>query len=163
MVLCRFAYSPANHLSFPKYPPKYAKLPSLPLSAAWRYSTSTMEAPPEGYRKNVGICLINDQKKVQSLTTHVIRFSYVVNLNYYWSVTCQCHCRVWCPYSASANNWWFLLCRFFRLQGWIFRIHGKCHRWFIFIQLIEINGLSYEYFFLQKKNYDVYKFVIMLM
>lgn len=66
MVLCRFAYSPASHLSFPKYPPKYAKLPSLPLSAAWRYSTSTMEAPPEGYRKNVGICLINNQKKVFS-------------------------------------------------------------------------------------------------
>lgn len=101
MALCRFAYSPANHLSFPKYPPKYAKLPSLPLSAAWRYSTSTMESPPEGYRKNVGICLINNQKKVQSISLPLYRKA---NVNYLHStdtfdgrcVRCLTHVHVDC-------------------------------------------------------------------
>ncbi|CAI8604190.1 unnamed protein product [Vicia faba] len=60
MALCRFAYSPC----FPKYPPKHVKFPCLPLSAHSSSLSSTMEAPPEGYRRNVGICLINNDKKV---------------------------------------------------------------------------------------------------
>ncbi|XP_058770177.1 nudix hydrolase 26, chloroplastic-like [Vicia villosa] len=64
MALCRFAYSPVNHIHFPKYPPKHIKFPSLPLSALSFSVTSTMEAPPEGYRRNVGICLFNNSKKV---------------------------------------------------------------------------------------------------
>ncbi|CAL5209019.1 unnamed protein product [Lathyrus oleraceus] len=64
MALCRFAYSPVNHIFFPKYPPQNVKFPSLPLSALSCSSSSTMEAPPEGYRRNVGICLINSHKKV---------------------------------------------------------------------------------------------------
>ncbi|KAK4283996.1 hypothetical protein QN277_000890 [Acacia crassicarpa] len=43
-------------------------LPSLPLcSCRSSFSSSPadyMEAPPEGYRRNVGICLMNDDKKV---------------------------------------------------------------------------------------------------
>lgn len=33
-------------------------------SSALRSTSSSMEAPPEGYRRNVGICLINSSKKV---------------------------------------------------------------------------------------------------
>ncbi|WJX20101.1 Nudix hydrolase 26, chloroplastic, variant 2 [Trifolium repens] len=65
MSICRFGYSPVNHICcFPKYPHKFVKFPSLPLSALSRSSSSTMEAPPEGYRRNVGLCLINSHKKV---------------------------------------------------------------------------------------------------
>ncbi|CAK8572939.1 unnamed protein product [Lathyrus sativus] len=64
MVLCRFVYSPFSYICFPKYPPKHVKFPSLPLSALSCSSSSTMEAPPEGYRRNVGICLINSHKKI---------------------------------------------------------------------------------------------------
>ncbi|KAL5139270.1 Nudix hydrolase 26, chloroplastic [Glycine soja] len=63
MALCRFAYSysPASASTifrFPKYPSKHTKFSLLPLSF------STMEAPPEGYRRNVGICLMNNHKKI---------------------------------------------------------------------------------------------------
>lgn len=66
MALCRFAYcSPASSaptfIRFPKYPSKHVKFSLLPFSFA------TMEAPPEGYRRNVGICLMNAHKKVRSL------------------------------------------------------------------------------------------------
>lgn len=63
-------------LSFPDCPLQYSNFATLPLLLKTRYltsntntpsassSSSTMEAPPQGYRRNVGICLINDSKKV---------------------------------------------------------------------------------------------------
>ncbi|KAB2606273.1 nudix hydrolase 26 [Pyrus ussuriensis x Pyrus communis] len=65
--------------SFPTYPPKLAKFSHLPLlrrnpiiytrtrllcTSSQSSSSMAMEAPPEGYRRNVGICLINDSKKI---------------------------------------------------------------------------------------------------
>ncbi|XP_022150467.1 nudix hydrolase 26, chloroplastic [Momordica charantia] len=43
------------------------RLPTSPaalFSSAARPASSSMEAPPEGYRRNVGICLINSSKKI---------------------------------------------------------------------------------------------------
>ncbi|KAL6989201.1 hypothetical protein U1Q18_014954, partial [Sarracenia purpurea var. burkii] len=65
-------------LSFPNSPFKSNKFTILPLhrrrqrrtvsggsdSDSPFKSSSSMEAAPEGYRKNVGICLINPSKKV---------------------------------------------------------------------------------------------------
>ena len=82
MALCRFAYSysPASASTifrFPKYPSKHTKFSLLPLSF------STMEAPPEGYRRNVGICLMNNHKKVRSFLILMILVSdsYSLKLN----------------------------------------------------------------------------------
>lgn len=64
--------------SFPSCPSKLAKsaqlllIPSKPTvytrvrctSSCSSSPSSSMEAPPEGYRRNVGICLINDSKKI---------------------------------------------------------------------------------------------------
>ncbi|KAJ4720555.1 Nudix hydrolase [Melia azedarach] len=60
---------------FPKYPPKHSKFTNLPLvhqsqiffpphSSVAPSSLFSMDAPPEGYRRNVGICLINSSKKI---------------------------------------------------------------------------------------------------
>ncbi|KAG6763394.1 hypothetical protein POTOM_030808 [Populus tomentosa] len=92
MAICRslFLHSPLLHrppqpqvLSKPTFsslncPPKFSKFTKLPLlhQNPKRHSTtisslactssasSSMESPPEGYRKNVGICLINPSKKI---------------------------------------------------------------------------------------------------
>ncbi|KAJ6892652.1 nudix hydrolase 26 [Populus alba x Populus x berolinensis] len=51
---------------FPNYPSKFSKstkVPHLHRSPRPR-CTSSMESPSEGYRKNVGICLINPSKKI---------------------------------------------------------------------------------------------------
>ncbi|KAJ1404773.1 RNA pyrophosphohydrolase RppH [Sesbania bispinosa] len=61
MALCRFAYVPGTTFGFPKYPSKFLRFSSLPLSASLR---STMETTPQGYRRNVGICLMNNDKKI---------------------------------------------------------------------------------------------------
>ncbi|XP_031248010.1 nudix hydrolase 26, chloroplastic-like [Pistacia vera] len=46
------------NLTFPKYPSNLSKISNFPLAH------SSMDAPPEGYRRNVGICLINSSKKI---------------------------------------------------------------------------------------------------
>ncbi|PON70259.1 Mutator [Parasponia andersonii] len=61
-------------LSFPYYPLQLTKFTVLPLFLSKKpficsvqpssSSSSAMEAPPEGYRRNVGICLINDSRKI---------------------------------------------------------------------------------------------------
>nr|XP_043614814.1 nudix hydrolase 26, chloroplastic-like [Erigeron canadensis] len=55
---------------FPKYPHKPIKFTRLPLthhhSFATTSSSSKMETPPNGYRRNVGICLINSSNKIFS-------------------------------------------------------------------------------------------------
>ena len=85
-LCCRFAVfnSPPPHpllnilpipkphnLFLPNCPPKSTKFTSLPLSLQNQYtlhsstsSSSSMDSPPQGYRRNVGICLINPSKKV---------------------------------------------------------------------------------------------------
>ncbi|KAI8032550.1 hypothetical protein LOK49_LG01G00282 [Camellia lanceoleosa] len=60
--------------SSPNYPLKSNKFTTLPLlrvnhlcnrsTASYFSSSSSMEAPPEGYRRNVGICIINPSKKI---------------------------------------------------------------------------------------------------
>ncbi|XP_044462385.1 nudix hydrolase 26, chloroplastic isoform X2 [Mangifera indica] len=44
--------------TFPKYPCNLSKFSKL------RLVHSSMDVPPEGYRRNVGICLINSSKKI---------------------------------------------------------------------------------------------------
>nr|XP_034929146.1 nudix hydrolase 26, chloroplastic-like isoform X2 [Populus alba] len=50
---------------FPNYPSKFPKSTKVPLlhRSPRPRCTSSMESPSEGYRKNVGICLINPSKK----------------------------------------------------------------------------------------------------
>ncbi|CAN8270082.1 unnamed protein product [Cochlearia groenlandica] len=38
--------------------------PSISTSSVHRSSSSSMESPPEGYRRNVGVCLMNPSKKI---------------------------------------------------------------------------------------------------
>ncbi|XP_047336809.1 nudix hydrolase 26, chloroplastic-like [Impatiens glandulifera] len=90
MALCRFSFlcnSPTSLHPFPAacstfspsllYLPKPVHFTNLispfrrtpapyPFSRAslCSSSSSTMESPPDGYRRNVGICLINDSKKI---------------------------------------------------------------------------------------------------
>ncbi|CAK7325192.1 unnamed protein product [Dovyalis caffra] len=80
MAICRsvFFYSPLLHrpphhhllskstFCLPKYPSKFSKSTNLPLHGQnpRPHFTSSMESPPGGYRKNVGICLINPSKKI---------------------------------------------------------------------------------------------------
>ncbi|KAK6135981.1 hypothetical protein DH2020_030253 [Rehmannia glutinosa] len=52
-------------LLFPNCPPRLQKFPALSLPAPLSsLSSSSMDSPPEGYRKNVGICLISPSKKI---------------------------------------------------------------------------------------------------
>nr|AAC49902.1 diadenosine 5',5'''-P1,P4-tetraphosphate hydrolase [Lupinus angustifolius] len=62
MALCRLVQSPPTNFHFRKYPSKFLKFSSL--SLAFRYCHSSMDSPPEGYRRNVGICLMNNDKKI---------------------------------------------------------------------------------------------------
>ncbi|KAJ8755301.1 hypothetical protein K2173_019099 [Erythroxylum novogranatense] len=81
MAMCRSALfnSPLrctrtkSTLSFPSYPLKFSKFTKLPLFSqsviisrclCLPLVSSSMESPPEGYRRNVGICLINPSKKI---------------------------------------------------------------------------------------------------
>ncbi|XP_022765579.1 nudix hydrolase 26, chloroplastic-like isoform X2 [Durio zibethinus] len=76
MALCRslFLYSPPHRAllfvhSKPicSYSSKFPihRKPQTPFSCTCR-SSSSMEAPPQGYRRNVGICLINSSRKIFS-------------------------------------------------------------------------------------------------
>ncbi|KAI3783651.1 hypothetical protein L1987_42737 [Smallanthus sonchifolius] len=78
MAICRyssFLCNPpltqvlANPIPFlPKSPHKSHKFSKLPLTSSNRHRllATAMEAPPAGYRRNVGICLINSSKKIFS-------------------------------------------------------------------------------------------------
>ncbi|XVF00039.1 hypothetical protein REPUB_Repub03eG0252000 [Reevesia pubescens] len=84
MALCRtlFLHSPLHHRAplvvppkpicfFPEYPSYSTKFtnhrkPQTPFSCTFCSSSSMEAAPPQGYRKNVGICLINSSKKIFS-------------------------------------------------------------------------------------------------
>ncbi|CAL1386801.1 unnamed protein product [Linum trigynum] len=68
-----FSNCPPKLHKFTKLPPFYTslKLSTDPLelrtllaSSSSSSSSSSMESPPEGYRRNVGICLINPSKKI---------------------------------------------------------------------------------------------------
>ncbi|MBA0814134.1 hypothetical protein Gohar_019981 [Gossypium harknessii] len=63
--------------SFSLYSPFHLSVPPKPIcsysspSSCTCSSSSSMEAPPQGYRRNVGICLINSSKKVFNLLPSV--------------------------------------------------------------------------------------------
>ncbi|KAK4385462.1 Nudix hydrolase 26, chloroplastic [Sesamum angolense] len=73
MALCRsFIHfnSPLQRINtanlfFPNCPSRLQKFTALSLPASFSsLSSSSMDSPPEGYRRNVGICLINPSKKI---------------------------------------------------------------------------------------------------
>ncbi|KAE8037979.1 hypothetical protein FH972_010527 [Carpinus fangiana] len=77
MALCRFAIFPKPRTLFfshcPLNSPEFIHLPLLlqnqkpthrVSSSALHSSSSPMESAPEGYRRNVGVCLINPSKKI---------------------------------------------------------------------------------------------------
>ncbi|KAL0322085.1 UNVERIFIED_CONTAM: Nudix hydrolase 26, chloroplastic [Sesamum calycinum] len=73
MALCRsFIHfnSPLQRINtanlfFPNCPSRLQKFIALSLPAPFSsLSSSSMDSPPEGYRRNVGICLINPSKKI---------------------------------------------------------------------------------------------------
>lgn len=86
--------------------------PSPLLSSALRSTSSSMEAPPEGYRRNVGICLINSSKKV-ILWTSLFLFL---------------HLRSFLQVFIHARRSEIGMCRFLLPQGWIYQMLGKCLR-----------------------------------
>jgi hypothetical protein len=92
MALCRFTVFPKPLTSFfPNYPHKSPEFMHLPLllqkpthrvsSSALHSSSSSMESAPEGYRRNVGVCLINPSKKVSAFL-----FGYVCIVFVCWYV-----------------------------------------------------------------------------
>jgi hypothetical protein len=136
MALCRFTVFPKPLTSFfPNYPHKSPEFMHLPLllqkpthrvsSSALHSSSSSMESAPEGYRRNVGVCLINPSKKVSAFL-----FGYVCIVFVCWYV-----------YMFVLGLWDFLfLGRFLLLQGWIYPILGKCRRYifrFLFCLIFE--------------------------
>ncbi|KAL4557464.1 hypothetical protein LXL04_035642 [Taraxacum kok-saghyz] len=81
MAVCRFSFCLNPPLQqvlanptffFPQFPPYSKRSAPLPLTLPNRprpivtcaSPSSSMESPPDGYRRNVGICLINSSKKV---------------------------------------------------------------------------------------------------
>ncbi|XP_010464740.1 PREDICTED: nudix hydrolase 26, chloroplastic-like [Camelina sativa] len=75
LLLHHHSTSPSVIPFFRNYPSKPLKFTSLPFVHRCRQSlsssagcccssSSSMESPPEGYRRNVGVCLMNDSKKI---------------------------------------------------------------------------------------------------
>ncbi|XP_021646187.1 nudix hydrolase 27, chloroplastic isoform X1 [Hevea brasiliensis] len=75
MGLCEFLPNPqAYRFSGRNCPPKFGKFASVPLltwknkrrkvAASLSLTALSMETPPQGYRRNVGICLVNPSKKI---------------------------------------------------------------------------------------------------
>ncbi|XVF82724.1 hypothetical protein PTKIN_Ptkin16aG0072200 [Pterospermum kingtungense] len=61
----RLVPSNSNPISYSSKFTNHRNPPQTPLSCTCSLSSS-MEAPPQGYRRNVGICLINSSKKIFS-------------------------------------------------------------------------------------------------
>ena len=127
LLCCRFSIftSPKfKSLPLPLSLHNHYQNPSTPKSNTLSYSysytsssSSSMDSPPQGYRRNVGICLINPSKKV-----------YYLSLSLSLSLFCT-----WVFICMSLINLqvflFFLGCgRFFQLQGWIYPVLGKCPR-----------------------------------
>ena len=88
------------------------------LSCSYSYSysyTSSMDSPPQGYRRNVGICLVNASKKVYYLSLSLC------SVHGFLYVCVELTCKFFFSF--------FLGCgRSFQLQGWIYPVLGKCPR-----------------------------------
>ena len=86
-------------VSFPNCPLRFTigLPPFLPkkrfVSRVQSSSSSAMEAPPEGYRRNVGICLINDSKKVlyKSLSGCLSSMLFVIYIYTYYEIHIHTH------------------------------------------------------------------------
>lgn len=104
-------------LSSLSYPPNFSKITYPPLlsqcSSRMSFcnlssSSSSMEAPPEGYRRNVGICLINPSKKVSMLaTSNTTYLSFVLFFCFYLncaSLSCADFCCFQDRYSWLLAN-----------------------------------------------------------
>lgn len=61
---CSGRFYPFQFTKFTHIPFRSQKPLNLGFYCSLSSSSSTMDAPPEGYRRNVGICLINPSKKI---------------------------------------------------------------------------------------------------
>lgn len=131
MALCRplLLYAPLHRFPvsnptffFPEYPCYSCKFtnrrnPQTPFCRTC-CSSSSMEAPPQGYRRNVGICLINSSKKVFIICCFPSRFRFFLGL-------------ILDSEFIHLTFFLLLICRFFLHRGWIFQMLGKCHRFLL--------------------------------
>ena len=93
LLCCRFSIftSPEfKSLPLPLSLHNHYQNPSTPKSNTLSYSysytsSSSMDSPPQGYRRNVGICLINPSKKV-----YYISLSLSLSLFCTWVFICMC-------------------------------------------------------------------------
>ena len=127
MSWCEVLRSPRVYLvgerqDYPSKPVKFSPPPSVSckrrsVGKAGAPTTLTVESPPAGYRKSVGICLVNSSNKVRFQRFKALKMS---------------------PSSSSTPNlfsWSNAVCsitgnsRSSRGRRYGFRIVGKCLRW----------------------------------
>lgn len=117
----------------PFYPSPLVKFTRVPLPRPTSKLVASMEAPPQGYRRNVGICLVNPSNKVSG-PRRFLGFFFVQSNRFHFFVF---------PLIFWAISWWILvfLSRSLRRRGSISPEHGKCLRCFF-------NFLICRFFFL---------------
>lgn len=125
MTLCQrflFCTSPFSHQRLQvvanptliswNYPCKFQKFTNQPLLCKRSHtaisSSSSMESPPEGYRRNVGVCLINPSKKVYLLLMLFVHVCICMwNLLLIWfdfaDICCFKAWYTWCMANAAGD------------------------------------------------------------
>lgn len=103
---------------FRNCPPFLLKFtPAPPLSSL---SSSSMDTPPQGYRRNVGICLVNPSKKVRFFQFLLSILSVLLVLGFLMIV-------FFC----------FFYGRFSLLRDLIYQMLGKCPRLYLLFNIVE--------------------------
>lgn len=115
---------PTKLVKFASVPLELQQLPRKPLCCSCDDSSSSLssftalstETPPDGYRRNVGICLINSSKKVSviSLSEYTLHLFYISELLVIGKIL---------------FIYFLFFCRkSLQLREYTYHIHGKCLR-----------------------------------
>lgn len=115
---------PTKLVKFASVPLELQQLPRKPLCCSCDDSSSSFssftalstETPPDGYRRNVGICLINSSKKVSviSLSEYTLHLFYISELLLIGKIL---------------FIYFLFFCRkSLQLREYTYHIHGKCLR-----------------------------------